>query len=634
MKTDCVKLDCGDVRAIMAENARRQRTLDTYNPITGEGCCGERVKIGGLWLPKSLVEECGGEENVAKLDKQSLNKLRIAHDFEFWCAECVTVKHKIDGRDCKLVLNRPQRRVLRMLEEQRMAGKPIRLIMLKARQWGGSTLVQVYMAWIQIVLRTHCNSLICGHLRDTSATIRGMYKKILDCYPEEYQPETGKMKFSALPGSRNVSTLAGRNCSVVCGTAGTPEGVRSMDITLAHLTEVAFWPHTPARTPDSIIRSVCGTVAFEAGTMIVMESTANGIGNYFHNEWLRAKTHRSAMRWAFVPWYEIEIYTTPAIEEEEVRLLCVELDEYEKHLWDDLGLSLEQIRWYHLKRREYTSHSHMKADYPTDDVEAFANSGNCVFPERQLNVLRSDCTVEPRWYTFNRRPSGCKALSDDLALVPTEQCGDALKVWHLPDCEWRVWRGRYVVSVDVGGCTERSDFSVITVIDRFGKGDRCEIVAEWRGHTHHDVLAWRAAQVAQVYGKALLVIESNTLETEHGAGNEGDGTSFVLAEISRYYGNLYVRRNHRQGFHTNRLTKLDAVFNLMCVIRDHGYTERNAEAVTELGFYEHKPRGAYGAREGFHDDMVMTRAIGLLVARDMPGRPERLDVRDFVGGYI
>lgn len=75
-------------------------------------------------------------------------------DFERWCRECVSVTDKLTGAVVPFVLNAPQRRLAAVMEEQRRAGKPVRVILLKARQWGGSTLVQVYMAWMQLVRHT------------------------------------------------------------------------------------------------------------------------------------------------------------------------------------------------------------------------------------------------------------------------------------------------------------------------------------------------------------------------------------------------------------------------------------------------------------------------------------------------
>ena len=114
---------------------------------------------------------------------------RYMEDFPRWCEECVTVIDKLTGAPVPFRLNAPQRRVAAVMEGQRRQGRPIRLILLKARQWGGSTLVQVYMAWMQMVRHRGWNSLICGHVKDASANIRGMYSMLLREYPASLKGE-------------------------------------------------------------------------------------------------------------------------------------------------------------------------------------------------------------------------------------------------------------------------------------------------------------------------------------------------------------------------------------------------------------------------------------------------------------
>ena len=80
---------------------------------------------------------------------------------------------------------------------------------------------------------------------------------------------------------------------------------------MAHLSEVAFWPRTRQHSPESLVRSVCGSVALLPDSLIVMESTANGTGNYFHQECERAKRGESDKEFLFIPWYEIEMYAIP-----------------------------------------------------------------------------------------------------------------------------------------------------------------------------------------------------------------------------------------------------------------------------------------------------------------------------------
>ncbi len=156
------------------------------------------------------------------------------------------ITDKISSRDIPFRLNRPQRRLAALLEAERRAGHPLRLIMLKARQWGGSTLIQIYFARIQII---HCrgwNSLICAHVKDTSATIRGMYSRLLARYPEEYWEEEVKPEFRPFERMTNTRVIPGRECKVTVCSSENQEATRGRDYALAHLSEVAFSERLPA----------------------------------------------------------------------------------------------------------------------------------------------------------------------------------------------------------------------------------------------------------------------------------------------------------------------------------------------------------------------------------------------------
>ena len=180
-----------DLQEIVTENERRKEVKkDSYDPIKGTGCYGNRIVYdatrwgeGEVLIPESLLND--KLLNEAKT-KKSYVKARCRHDFEYWCVMCVKVKDKTSGRDIAFRLNPAQRKMLAVMEQMREQEEPVRVILLKARQWGGSTLVQIYMAWWQTVLYTNCHSLICSHVKDTSATIRGIYSKLLTNYPNEY----------------------------------------------------------------------------------------------------------------------------------------------------------------------------------------------------------------------------------------------------------------------------------------------------------------------------------------------------------------------------------------------------------------------------------------------------------------
>ena len=647
------------------ENRQRNEYLRRYyNPETGEGSdTGDRrilrlpdAPIPVQYIPKALFDnemmaqrlvECGslagcaeryGHDKRIATDEAGRNpqladsgdtteelwrewiRVRIRYDFEFWAFSFVRIKDKLGAEDIPFRLNRPQRRILGMLEDMRTAGKPIRLILLKARQWGGSTLVQIYMAWIQLVHCRNWNSVICAHLKESAANIKGMYSKLLANYPD-WLLDGEKPKFKPFERMANTSVIAGRECRVTIGSAESQESVRGIDAAMAHLSEVAFWRNSRMKSPEQVMRSICGSIMLLPCSMVVMESTANGTGSYFHQECERAKRGESDKQFAFVPWFEIEMYTLPI---DDYDSFIGSLTDYERMLWHR-GATLEAIAWYRQKRKEYARHADMMAEYPSDDIEAFCYSGERVFDPTLVEKLRR-CCCPPRFEgdIHGKEPTGKQALQEiELETRPE----GPLKIWEYPakECEMR---DRYLAVVDIGGRSDTSDYSVIAVFDRYWMldGGPAEVVAQWRGHIDHDLLAWKSAQIAAYYQNALLVIESNTLETEH---DDSEHSAYILDTLSRYYSNLYARQSppdsigqkppSRWGFHMNRATKALVIDAQKNALREGSYIEHDTQACYEHDVYERKPNGSYGAMEGHHDDILITRCIGnYICSRELP----------------
>ena len=201
-----------NVAKLIALNRMRNAEIRSkFNPITGEGSIGERKKIeiedfpfpvqyvplSMLKVPlvrqlleagsiRKFLEDCMNveysEEDKEKVIEQYV-RIRAKHDFAFWAAMYVFIKQKGGGEDVHFRLNRPQRKLIMRFERCRLQGKPIRLILLKARQWGGSTATQIYMAWLQLVHKVGLNSLIVGHVKDASTEVKDMFDKLIKEYP-------------------------------------------------------------------------------------------------------------------------------------------------------------------------------------------------------------------------------------------------------------------------------------------------------------------------------------------------------------------------------------------------------------------------------------------------------------------
>ena len=683
-----------DIKSILDENQRRLDCVySPFNPISGLGSIGRRFKcviddfpISTQWLPTSMKDiplvrkliEAGSIKNFIsnslhisydsdedfRTDRlkviDQFVRLRCRHDFPFWAATFVYIKCKGGGGDVLFRLTQPQRRYVEMLENCRLNSEPIRIVMLKARQWGGSTTTQMYMAWLQLCHRVGLNSLIIAHVAAASTIIKAMFQKMLDAYPvdmlyrlsEHYDPNEKKLISVGLTG--NIHRVPQRNCNIQIGSAENPDSCRSGDHSLVHLSEVGLWKKTDGKAPEDIVQAACSGVLLRPYTMIVLESTGKGAGSFFDIEYHEAKRGNSLYKHIFVPWFEIEQNSLPFNSPSERAEFALYLwqnrlnperpsakQESGRYLWSlwNAGATLEGINWYIAERKGKPSFAVMASENPTTDDEAFAYAGDRVFDRFFVDALRPAC--KPPLIVgdvFADSDSG-KEVLHNLRFREDRQA--LLWVWALPeiDPDERISE-RYLTVVDVGGRSHKADWSVIVVFDRLfmAEGGKPVVVAQWYGHIDIDILAWKAAQIAAFYDNSLLVIESNTLEThDHERNVDGDQSHFILNQIKDVYPNLYERKQpeeqiiegapRRYGFHTNVATKPMIISTLVKVLRESLYVERDERCLDEYLVYEKRQNGSYGAIVGKHDDLLMTRAIGLHICFHEMNTPKFIPIQ-------
>lgn len=674
-----------EVQQILQENNRRNEEIYApFNPYTGRGAVGERKKvviedfpIKEQYLPTSMLSnklvksivKAGSvksfitdtlkveytEEDRLKVIEQFV-RVRIKHDFCFWAATYVYIKNKGGGDDVLFKLTRPQRRFVARLEKRRIANKPIRKVLLKARQWGGSTTSQLYMAWLQLVHKRGLNSLIIAHQGTGTDEIKDMFDRMIKEYPIELLYDIGAVyndnepKMVGVGKSGNIFRVPQRNCKIKLGTAERPDSCRGGDYNLVHCSEVGIWKKTDGKSPEDIVRSACSGILLEPYTMIVYESTANGTGNFFQREYDAAKRGLSQFEAMFVSWFDIEKYSAPI---EDIEAFAANLyanrnndnvnstrEESGRYLWWlwEQGATLEGINWYIQERSKYDDHGQMASEYPSDDVEAFVHSGARVFDKYKVEKLKDGCKM-PRYVgdVCGDAIDGAAALKN---LHFAEDRQGIFWVWSLPEIDKQTKiKNRYLVVVDIGGRHKGADYSVIVVYDRLFmmEGGKPTVVAQWYGHIDMDLLAWKAAQIASFYDDALLVIESNTLETKDKERSvDGDQSHYILNQIKEVYDNLYARKQSeddiinkvpkKYGFHTNVATKPMIISTLVKVIREGLYVERDLRCIDEYLTYE-KVGSSFGAIAGKHDDLLMTRAIGLHICfneMDLPKEVKRV----------
>lgn len=630
--------DASDVRAILAQNEIRvKRLFAPYNPLTGEGSPIERVRL--YFTPDSYVLipaymaatptvaaiiAAGGVGCYATAEGIDLgtmygtvHRLRAVYDFEFWCISCVKIFDKTSGRLVPFKLRWAQLKLVRILLCDLFAGKPVRIVLLKARQWGGSTVVQMFMAWIQLFHRSGWNSVIVADVEDQARTIRAMYSRMARRHPVEIC----SVQFCNFEGSSKNKMLVDRDCVVSIGSMQKPDSLRSGDMKMAHLSEVGLWKKTKERKPEDVIQTILGSVPREPFTVVVLESTAKGIGNFFHDTWCEAVDGRSAYTPLFVAWYEIDIYYKPFVSERQKTEFVHSMTRDELARFH-AGATLEGLNWYREKRREYSTDWQMCSEFPSTAEEAFQTTGRPAHDPLYVRQLRP-YTREPLYVGELVADATCgPEVLQNIRFVPTPT-GD-FYVWKLPDTSRRI-ADRYVVALDIGGRNPNADYSVISVIDRAAMidGGVEECIATYRFHLDQDLTVWRAVQVAEWFCHALLAVEANSLDPK---GQEGDHTLTILDTIKEHYDNLFSRtdpvqiregRPKRYGFHTNAASKTDLVTQMTKRLREILYIERDKRALDEIEWYELKPDGSYGAVEGKHDDIYMSRAIALKVSQLM-----------------
>lgn len=611
------------------------------------------VEVRRAGTIKKYVEQMNTEHPDVFITQEDvehqLMMTRIERDPSFAFYVIFEIKYKRGGVG-PFILNYPQRIVLTELEQMRGEGIPIRIILLKARQWGGSTLVQLYIAWIQLFVVEHWYSVIIAQTKDTSKRIKAMYRKVLEAIPG-FVFNADKIQFSPYEGTASDSIItdsAGhilRDSVITTASYENYDTTRGQDYALAHFSEVAYWRPTLSKTADEVIRAIEGNILEEPNTIEVAESTARGMSGWFYDEYQLAKAGKSARRAIFIPFFYIEndmLFFASASEKRKFaewlydnRLSEVEPDktaESGKYLYELYlkGASLEHIKWYIHKRRTFHSHAQMASEAPADDVECFMYSGNLVFSMAVIEDQRERHVSQPIYV------GDIVGETKQAPRLASPDPNGLLRIWRQPDTRRNI-SDRYLVVVDVGGRSQYADYNVITVVDRWpvAFGGAPEVVARWRGHMRYDYLAYKAVALARYYCNALLVFESNTFDKKRAESTEfveqGDHIRGILEKVRDSYKNLYMRKAtdpedikqgilQKVGFNTNVKTKQDMVDNFIVEFEDGRWIDHDERFYAEAAIYEQRENGSYGNIPGTdnHDDIIMTDMIGSLISVRLP----------------
>lgn len=286
------------------------------------------------------------------------NVINAFADFKLFAPAYLIIRSK-SGQPKPFELNRAQIYTTDKLDAQLKEKGNVRALVLKGRQAGLSTLIQGRY-FHKVITRRGTKAYILTHEAEATKNLFEMTQRYYDNLDPGLCPAADKSSAKELHFTKFDSGYA-------VGTAGNKGAGRSQTIQLFHGSEVGFWPNA-----EDHAKGVLNAVSDEPGTEIILESTANGIGNYFHSMWKGAENGSNGYIPIFTPWYWQNEYTTSA-----ENFHCSEEEQFLLSMYGDDGLTLRHLAWRRLKisaSKDFDAGVEaFKQEYPFNANEAFLN---------------------------------------------------------------------------------------------------------------------------------------------------------------------------------------------------------------------------------------------------------------------
>lgn len=487
-------------------------------------------------------------------------------------------------------MNEPQRRLYDVLHAEWEKKKPVRVIILKARQMGFSTLTEGPIFW-STATQFDVNSMIVAHKDEATANLFRMSKRFYDLLPEALKPMTQNSNAQELvfdaPAKLAAKGAKGLRSRIRCATAGGSGVGRSYTLRNVHMSEFAFWPGSKMETFTGIMSAVPDS----PGTIVIVESTANGYDE-FKRLWDRAVDAQRSGTDGFVPvffpWFEMHEYRRRP-------LPGFQRTPEEQEMADTFGLDDEQLAWrrWCIENMCGGDVNLFHQEFPATPDEAFISTGRCAFDKEALVLRREQVRTDPWERGMFRVRHGL-----DGKIVSWEWQPDGagpLRIRKHPE------QGvPYVLGGDTAGTG--SDFFVGQVLDN-RTGEQVAVLHHQFGERMY---AEQVYCLGLYYNTALVGIETNY----------STYPEMVLEELG--YPNLYVRQRLDNytgklvdafGFETTTATRPAIVDGLKDVARNALETITDFDTLGEMLTFVYDEKWKAQAEEGEHDDLVMALAI-------------------------
>lgn len=321
------------------------------------------------------------------------------------------------GELVPFTLNKPQLYIHGKLEAQLKTKGRVRAIVLKARQEGCSTYVAARY-YHKTTRQSNKSTFILSHESQTTDKLFRIVERFHEQCDVAIKPEIKT-------ANRREFRFADIDSEYTVGTAGNENVGRGGTIHFFHGSEVAFWENT-----DGIATGIMQCVPDLDGTEIILESTANGMGNMFYEKCMQAMAGIGDYELIFIPWFWMEEYQKQVPSD---FVITMEEQAYKEHYL----LTDAQIYWRRCKIADFKSEWKFKQEYPSNPVEAFQTSG--------ASLIRSEAVMAAR-----KNPTGDARAPLVVSLDPGRTRDRSVFAWR---------RGRELLKVAV--YTDRNEMQLV-----------------------------------------------------------------------------------------------------------------------------------------------------------------------------
>ncbi len=528
---------------------------------------------------------------------------KIILPFETYSKICLKIKNK-SGEIVPFILNYAQKKVLDVYYRIREENKLLRFIVLKARQEGVSTLFEGII-YQRTKNQFNRKAQIVAHEDEAATNLFEMFKRFHEhdeANAEISHSNEKKLAFRTLQSEINIkSAERGENVK------------RSDTIQDLHATEVAFW-----RDAKTTMLALLQTVPDKKNTLVVIESTANGVGGWFYDTWEGAIKGENDFIPIFLGWHELPEYTRSFDTQDERAKLEANLDEYEREIKARFNLTLEQLNWRRYTIRNKCNHDEeqFKQEYPITAEEAFVTTGRPVFDNKivfkRYNEAREPLLKGDLVYAYDKNK---KII--DVEFVQNEK--GFIKIYSSIKADNRE-HYVFAAGIDVAEGLEQGDYSCIKVKNR----RTGEICLTWHGHIAPDLLAEEQHKL-QLFLKGKIYF--NTEMNNHGLTTITHAYKLGVHQYFREDFSTGIEKDTKEilGTKTTSTTKPFMINDLSTAIRENEFIDYEKEFWGECMTFVRNEKGQMQAQgkdkdpsTKCFDDRVMAQALMIRCDKWLP----------------